>query len=127
MDRYWIARKNKGDVKVEVPSDEESDKYGKKDDLTTQQNDVLEEKADLCAKILKIRHPRMMNRDLARLAVPYMNVPVQRLRDVYERIKRDGPGMWLEVEFNTLDRLMPRNNDFVNQWLGNWENRDRPA
>jgi hypothetical protein len=71
MDRYWISREIHGKNKVVIPSAGDLEKYSRQDEKN--RNDgFLEEKAEICGRIVKLFHPDCSVNDMVRRSARLM-------------------------------------------------------
>lgn len=82
MDRYWISREFHGRNKVVIPSVEDLDKYSKKEEQKKAEEDVLEEKAGICAEIVKLRYPGITDRNVVKEAAKLMHHSLGELLEI---------------------------------------------
>lgn len=91
MDRYWIVREAAGETKISLPTEEDLSKYGQKEKDPIKDRpdyDFLLEKAELCAKIVKIKEPDIKEEDIARRAKYYMGNSMADLTTLYSMLKK---------------------------------------
>jgi hypothetical protein len=81
MDRYWIAKGHK----VEIPSQDEIKQYHKGIDSKPS---PLVSKAEVCASIIKLRHPRCSEKEMVRLASSLMDHSMAKLLRIQEDLRR---------------------------------------
>lgn len=82
MDRYWIAKGHK----IEIPSQDEIKQYHK--GIDSKPPSPLVSKAEVCANIIKLKHPRCSGREMVRLASSLMNQSMAKLLRTQEDLRR---------------------------------------
>jgi hypothetical protein len=84
MDRYWITRV--GD-KVAIPSKDDIEKFSKVEEPKPMGPSVLNTKADLCARIIKLQYPHSSQKQLVSHASTLMHKSVGYLLRRLEKLK----------------------------------------
>ena len=76
MDRYFLAKKVKGAVVPEIPTNEEVEKYSEQDDDPSSFLKLsLLERAEKCAQIIKKQYPHYKEKDVVKAAAKLMFSP----------------------------------------------------
>ena len=81
MDRYWIAKGHK----ITIPSQDEIKQYHKG---TDSEPSPLVSKAEVCASIIKLKHPRCSGKEMVRLASSLMHQSMAKLLRTQEDLRR---------------------------------------